>query len=150
MEQDDQAGQAARQQPQQPEGFGVEITLLTGLYAAEQLEFERSLQDYLNGQGLQSIWTQCMGSVWKDDMDLTLTDQCDLMCWLAERADVAGAVVSQLRSIDGIEDVEGPQLRISTFTVAATAGRVLYRLGLLRPEEFARVLGGFVQPIYAE
>lgn len=131
-------------------GFGVEVSLLSGLSFFELLDYQRSLEDHLNEQGLQSSWTQLKGSVWDAERDLSLADQCDFLCWLSEQPGVAAAVVSGLRPVDGDAQVDGPQLRMTAYGVSCVAGRLLYRLGLLKPEEFARVLGGFVQPIPVE
>jgi hypothetical protein len=113
-----------------------------------QAGFHRSVEDYCRNRSLQCRLTQCTGSLWRTETDLTLADQCDFICWLATQPGVCGAVVSALMAVDGIEDVEGPQLRIDALAPASAAGVLLYRLGLLKPEVLTRVLGGFVQPLY--
>lgn len=131
-----------------PIGFCFEVSLLAGLARHQQIGFQRELEDYCTGRELQYSFTQWMGTVWKEDTDLTLADQCDLLAWLAEQPGVCGAVVSALKPVSGIEDVEGPQLRMNVFAVACTASCLLYRLGLLQPHELAKTFGGFVQPLY--
>jgi hypothetical protein len=127
----------------------MEVTLITGIPEVEEIRFQRNLEDYLSGRGIACSLTQRMGAVWKDDTDLTLADQCDLMSWLNAQAYVSAAVVSELKLVDGIEDVEGTQLRMEVYSVASIAACVLYRLFLIQPEVFAQVLGGFVVPHYA-
>jgi hypothetical protein len=134
--------------PRQPIGFHMEVTLISGIPEVEQTRFQRNLEDYLSGRGIAFSLTQWMGAVWNDDTDLTLADQCDLLSWLHAQPYVGAAVVSELKAVDGIEDVEGTQLRMEVYSVASIAGCVLYRLGLIKPEVFAQVLGGFVVPHY--
>ena len=91
--------------PRRPIGFHMEVTLISGIPDAEQTRFQRNLEDYLSGRGFACSLTQWMGAVWKDDTDLTLSDQCDLLSWLHTQPYVGAAVVSELKPVEGIEDV---------------------------------------------
>lgn len=134
--------------PRLPIGFMLEVTMSHGIGEALQRQFQRDLEDYLSSQGLQGSFTQWQGAIWNDQTDLTLADQCNLLTWLSVQPYVCAAVVSELKPVDGIEDIEGQQLRMTVYAVPTLAAGLLYRLRLIKPEVFAQVLGGFVEPHY--
>jgi hypothetical protein len=130
----------------QPVGFMLEVTLSPGIGEALKTQFERNLQDYMASQGWICRFTRWQGSIQNEHADLTLADQCDVLTWLAAQPNVCSAVVSDLEPVDDIEDIEGRQLRMTVHAVPTIAGSLLYRLGLITPEVFAQVLGGFIEP----
>jgi hypothetical protein len=135
-------------EPQQPVGFMLEVTLSPGIGEVLQTQFQRNLDDYLSLQGWLGRFTLCQGAIWNEHTDLTLADQCDLLNWLSGQAYVCAAVVSELKPVDGIEDIEGRQLRMTVHSIPTIGGSLLYRLALITPEVFAQVLGGFIEPSY--
>ena len=130
----------------QPIGFLVEFKLARGLSHTAQLSFQRRLEDHLAAHQLQHGFTQLQGAIWDDHTDLVLEDQADFLCWAIVQPEVVAVDLSEPTPVDGVDDIEGPRLRMQVYTPNALAGAVLYSMGDISAEAFIRALGGFVVP----
>lgn len=133
---------AARAAPEvrQTEGgaFEMRIRMLPGLTPAQELSFEHGLASYLQAHDLLADGTQLQMTVHSASRPLSTTDQIDLVAWLMLSMPVASVHIEGTPS-----PVKQGQVVFRALRSDLALGPVLalYRLGRLRSEVVAEVLG---------
>ena len=133
------AARAAPEARQTEEGaFQIRIRMLPGLTPSQELSFEQGLASYLQAHDLLADGTQLQMTIHSASRPLSKTDWVDLVAWLMLSTPVASAHIARTPSPVKQGQVA---LRASRSDLALGPVLSLYRLGRLRAEVVAEVLG---------
>jgi len=133
------AAGAAPEERQTEEGaFEIRIRMLPGLTPSQELAFEQGLASYLQARDLLAEGTQLQMTIHSASRPLSRTDWVDLVAWLMLEMPVASVQVARKT---GPAAQAQAALRASRSDLALGPVLALYRLGRLRAELVAEVLG---------
>jgi hypothetical protein len=74
--------------------FEVFIKVGAGLSELAQRRFERDLDEWLSGQGLESDGSLLRRTIFSASRDMTAQDQVDVMLWLQQEASRLGSAIN--------------------------------------------------------
>lgn len=128
-----------------PPGFWLGLRLPPGMPERAEVQMQRSLEDHMADLGLRiGGGTQRHLFIEACDRELSLTDQIDLADWCLLRTQATQIVVTTLTGANKMPPVTTKVLRIDRWDLATIGVGLLYRMGRIKAEVYAEILGGFV------
>ncbi len=131
--------------PERSLGFWIQLKLQPGLSARTQTKRLRKLEDAIDGLGLQiGGGTQLHLYIEGHGKELSLTDQIDLADWCLLHTEATEIVLTEFTSERWLPPAHGRVLRIGGWDLAVIGVALLYRMGRIKADLYAELLGGFV------
>jgi len=131
--------------PTTPQGFWLSLRLPPGMPHRSEVQLERDLEDHLRDLGLRvGGGSQKHLFIEAEDRELALADQIDLADWFLSSTRATHVAVTNLTRARTMPPATSKVLRIDRFDLASLAVGWLYRMGRIRAEQYAEILGGFL------
>ncbi|MBH9578155.1 hypothetical protein [Inhella proteolytica] len=131
--------------PATGQGFWLAFTPSPGMGERAERHLMRDLEDHLAQVGLRiDGGTQRHLYIRGTERELTLADQIDLVDWLLLRTTVARIDVTEFTDDATRIPVTSKVMRVGRWDLATLGVGLLYRIGRIKPELYAEILGGFV------
>jgi len=131
--------------PEHGHGFWIQLRMPPGLSARTQTKRLRRLEDAIDGLGLQiGGGTQLHLFIETPSKELSLTDQIDLADWCLLNTEATEIVLTEFTEERGLPPTHGRVLRIGGWDLAVIGVALLYRMGRIKADLYAELLGGFV------
>lgn len=126
-------------------GFWIKLQLPPGMSTRTQTKRLRKLEDAIEDLGLQigggtqlHLFIEALGK------ELSLTDQIDLADWCLLHTEATEIVLTEFTAERVVPPAHGRVLRIGGWDLAAIGVALLYRMGRIKADLYAELLGGFV------
>lgn len=132
-------------QTHQAQGFWLGLRLPPGFPERDQVQMQRNLEDHLADLGLRiGGGAQRHLYIEAADLELTIADQVDLADWCLLATAATQISVTSFTSSHVMPPVTAKVLRIDRWDLATMSVSLLYRMGRIRAEQYAEILGGFL------